>query len=558
VVDASTKAVSSEPNSEDISAITKLKQLVADKKRLVAEAYARAAAAGAPGFAVSATEGSAMMAVEAATAYMHAATSIAAPVIADAEQVAEAPRLRRRTRSSSSIAADADGRTFAPSLNANAAELHPTDSAVEIPQSITTSSVAPSTTTHAVLATAAAAALPLPPLALALAPIPAPSPVRSENKTTLLLDAAAPAVDTAWLVPAPGSIAMQGAAANGLETRCPVGQLVAKLTLAAETGEEHGVAAKRAVTQVLSEQTGPADPEFASFLAGAGWMGTDFSAAKGSQFLLKRAEAHINYQLDQVVPESQMSRGYREREAYYTQGAAADAKGGLTDNMWSILADWMIEVQINYELSQETLFLSIDILSRYIRVKQVARTDLQLIGAASLLIASKYEEIYPPEVNSFVYICANTYTRDALLLAERSVLLALDYKLSSPLAWHFLNWVGGRCRMQKEQLSLAQYFLESTLQEREFRGYPRSLVAAAALNLAGRVSRCDEGTLEQAAMESEYTMDEIAVCAKKLNALHLQHNPDAEMSHNNNCRRKYSDMKHDFVGAMRVAFMYYE
>ena len=77
--------------------------------------------------------------------------------------------------------------------------------------------------------------------------------------------------------------------------------------------------------------------------------------------------------------------------------------------------DWMIEVQINYNLSQETLYLAVDILSRYIRYEWVSRNDLQLVGAASMLIASKYEEIYPPEVGEFVYICASTYTRQNLL-----------------------------------------------------------------------------------------------------------------------------------------------
>ncbi len=29
-----------------------------------------------------------------------------------------------------------------------------------------------------------------------------------------------------------------------------------------------------------------------------------------------------------------------------------------------------------------------------------------------MMLASKYEEIYPPEVRDFVYICDNAYTRE--------------------------------------------------------------------------------------------------------------------------------------------------
>ena len=40
----------------------------------------------------------------------------------------------------------------------------------------------------------------------------------------------------------------------------------------------------------------------------------------------------------------------------------------------------------------------------------VLRKKLQLVGTACMLIASKLEEIYPPEVSEFVYITDDTYT----------------------------------------------------------------------------------------------------------------------------------------------------
>lgn len=40
------------------------------------------------------------------------------------------------------------------------------------------------------------------------------------------------------------------------------------------------------------------------------------------------------------------------------------------------------------------------------------RRRRQLVGVTGMMLASKYEEIYPPEVRDFVYICDNAYTRD--------------------------------------------------------------------------------------------------------------------------------------------------
>ena len=44
-----------------------------------------------------------------------------------------------------------------------------------------------------------------------------------------------------------------------------------------------------------------------------------------------------------------------------------------------------------------------------------------------MLIASKYEEIYAPQVDEFCYITDNTYARDELLSMERKVLDALNF-----------------------------------------------------------------------------------------------------------------------------------
>lgn len=41
----------------------------------------------------------------------------------------------------------------------------------------------------------------------------------------------------------------------------------------------------------------------------------------------------------------------------------------------------------------------------------VQRAKLQLVGAAAMFIASKYEEIYPPDVGEFVYITDDTYNK---------------------------------------------------------------------------------------------------------------------------------------------------
>jgi Cyclin, N-terminal domain len=83
----------------------------------------------------------------------------------------------------------------------------------------------------------------------------------------------------------------------------------------------------------------------------------------------------------------------------------------INERMRSILVDWLVEVHLKFKLVPETLYLTINLIDRYLEKKEVSRPKLQLIGVTSLLIASKYEEIYPPELRDLVYICDRAYTR---------------------------------------------------------------------------------------------------------------------------------------------------
>ena len=63
----------------------------------------------------------------------------------------------------------------------------------------------------------------------------------------------------------------------------------------------------------------------------------------------------------------------------------------------------------------ETLFLTINLIDRFLACQTVARKNLQLVGITAMMLASKYEEIWAPEVKDFVYISDKAYTKDQVL-----------------------------------------------------------------------------------------------------------------------------------------------
>ena len=94
----------------------------------------------------------------------------------------------------------------------------------------------------------------------------------------------------------------------------------------------------------------------------------------------------------------------------------------INEKMRSILIDWLVEVHLKFKLVPESLYLTVNLIDRYLDKEQVNRQKLQLVGVTAMLIACKYEEIYPPIVRDFVYITDNAYTKEEILEMERKML----------------------------------------------------------------------------------------------------------------------------------------
>ena len=55
--------------------------------------------------------------------------------------------------------------------------------------------------------------------------------------------------------------------------------------------------------------------------------------------------------------------------------------------MRAILVDWLVEVHMKMRLVPETLYLTVNIIDRYLAKTEVSRPKLQLVIVTSLLIA---------------------------------------------------------------------------------------------------------------------------------------------------------------------------
>lgn len=155
------------------------------------------------------------------------------------------------------------------------------------------------------------------------------------------------------------------------------------------------------------------------------------------------------------------------------------AQTEINEKMRLILVDWLVDVALKFKLHAETFFLAVDLMDRYLAVSKTTRSHLQLVGITCILIAAKYEEIWPPEVKDCINISANTYTRDDILKMERAVCAALQFKLTVPTPFPFLARLLDCADADELTRNTAFFFLENAaLDYRSLQFLPSQLANA--------------------------------------------------------------------------------
>ncbi|KAL6966641.1 hypothetical protein U1Q18_032421 [Sarracenia purpurea var. burkii] len=217
-----------------------------------------------------------------------------------------------------------------------------------------------------------------------------------------------------------------------------------------------------------------------------------------------------------------------------------DSQPDINSKMRSILIDWLTEVHRKFELMPETLFLTLNLVDRYLSVTTISRRELQLVGISSMLIACKYEEIWAPEVNDFIAISDNAYVREQILIMEKAILGKLEWYLTVPTPYVFLVRY-----IKASVLSVSDQEMESMvffLVELGLMHYPTiilycsSMIAASAVYAARCTLNRNPLWTETLKHHTGYSEDRLGECAKLLVRLHS----DAGESKLKAVHKKYS------------------
>ncbi|XP_078180056.1 cyclin-A3-1-like [Carex rostrata] len=161
----------------------------------------------------------------------------------------------------------------------------------------------------------------------------------------------------------------------------------------------------------------------------------------------------------------------------------------VTADMRGLLIDWLVDVAEEYNLVSDTLYLTVSYIDRFLSYNAVKKQRLQLLGATAMLIASKYEDIFPPHVVDVCLLTVGTYSKEEIVEMEKDVLRSLQYEMGNPTTMTFLRRFikDGQENDQDSNVDLkfmAHYLAELSLMDYGCIKFLPSVVAASAVFLA--------------------------------------------------------------------------
>lgn len=240
---------------------------------------------------------------------------------------------------------------------------------------------------------------------------------------------------------------------------------------------------------------------------------------------------------------------------YYPTANYMKNQYDINDKMRAILYDWLVDVHLKFKLLPETLFITFNLIDRYLNKKNIPRTKLQLVGVSSMLIACKYEEIYAPEVKDFVYITDKAYTAEEVRAMELDILVTLEFNITFPTSLRFSEFFHHFIKYSKVVFNFAMFLLELSIVDYKMLKYKSSLIASAVIYVSTKLlhkenisfNECIEIDLEKLYDLSGYSEEEIKDCAKDVCLIY----DNSEKTGLFAIRKKYSLPKFDEVSKIK-------
>ena len=199
----------------------------------------------------------------------------------------------------------------------------------------------------------------------------------------------------------------------------------------------------------------------------------------------------------------------------------------VKDTSRAFLVEWIIDVHRKFRLAPETLYVTVFLIDRYLSLKQIKKSQLHILGVSALLISTKYEEIYPPDLRDLLSVSENKFSRKEVIEMERDMLLTIQFELTQPSAYRFLERFRKISTVVNDDkvFFLAQYLQEIALLDASLLQYNPSEIAAAALILSTKCLKKTNAWNREMETATDYTEVHLAPIVEEVKSFALEVNP---------------------------------
>ena len=198
--------------------------------------------------------------------------------------------------------------------------------------------------------------------------------------------------------------------------------------------------------------------------------------------LTKKKYDKNNYNLIHMEYINDIWDSFIQKEKYnnYSFNNIIKIQTDIKVSMRCILIDWLISLQDKFFINSKTLFLTINLIDRYLSKKLIFRNKFQLLGVTALFIAMKYEEMYMKNITEFVNLTAQAFDKNEILNMENILIDLVDFNLDLPLSIDFFGVLSSVYEFNKEEYILGNFLLEAFLLDIECCKYKQSQIGLAA------------------------------------------------------------------------------
>lgn len=188
-----------------------------------------------------------------------------------------------------------------------------------------------------------------------------------------------------------------------------------------------------------------------------------------------------NYDLIHMEYINDIWESFIEKEKFnnYSFNDIINIQTDIKVSMRCILIDWLISLQDKFFINAKTLFLTINLIDRYLSKKLIFRTKFQLLGVTALFIAMKYEEMYMKNITEFVNLTAQAFDKNEILDMESVLIDLVDFNLDLPLSIDFFGALSSVYEFDKKEYKFGNFLLEAFLLDIDCCKYKQSDIGLA-------------------------------------------------------------------------------